>query len=86
MNRRDVGSRCPGCGSDNGIRVHGDRGKDVAGFVCLECSEFAPDRRQVQSDARIDELVDQRIHELVEWYRTFGPIELDEFDRHRGNE
>ena len=40
----------------------------------------------IHSDARIDELVEQRIHELVEWYRTFGPIELDEFDRHRGNE
>jgi hypothetical protein len=35
-------------------------------------------REQIQSEQRIDD--------LVEWYRTFGAIALDEFDRRRGVE
>ena len=35
-------------------------------------------RDQAESDVRMDELVD--------WYRTFGPVALDEWDRRRGVE
>jgi len=35
-------------------------------------------REEIQSGQRIDD--------LVEWYRTFGPIAFDEFDRRRGVE
>jgi hypothetical protein len=38
------------------------------------------------SGARDKDRSDAHIHELVEWYRTFGPIALDEFDRRRGVE